>query len=774
MQIYKLKDENGNPYTAAVAVDENGGKYLKRIDDKLVGMIGAKQPLSTNATNGEDIQQQFDQEDTTTKGRNALSESTGWLPRTVRKPFSLPILPKSVGDVIMPNFDYSTSRPMITAGQITDKIVNNSKNIKDFARSVLPTPNFTWDKSDPLQATYERNKQQEENDSVMKEYDAQKHMPDYIGGMLPYMAMDALAGPAFNKAAGKVIDTVGDTLHGVAEGTKSAAHIAAENAANSGMAGLEQLGQRGVDEWAIPAAIRKANKAQQVVRPNPYIAGIPQDILGGTALGAVEGAMTDNGADNGAIAGLMGSIVPHTRRVGIPGTKFPLSIPLPGGGIQASLVRAPNVETLGGQQLLKGMEKWGWIPTTAEKQGVPEAQAQIAGMGTHGDWASLEKFRQQNNQAAVNKHAFEAAGIPKGMVYEKDANGVMQLTKPSDKMSTYQMPPDAWSAHYANLKNQYDELQKGATGIFTQADIGSLNRHVTQLANNNNTISGPIARDAAKYLSRIQQGGGMLNGEYSLSHGAYQNLRADLKNDISDAWNSDNSVRAKALSPILDKVNESLEKGIVRNRGTTAAQQYKNLDEQMAMYHEITNNALTPTGDIDTKRLYNYLKTTDQGRYLTEKGGRVRNLHNVADAEAMSQLQADSGLSGTNMDSIGGGVSKMTPVESATRTPGQINPSPMTILLHKMITSGYPNTTGILGPLAMTGKDLGRPSLYTRSLGQSTQAWPEVGRDIKDAYNWTEDKVTHPGDTIKNAAAGLVQFYLDQLDAHDEKKNLKK
>ena len=75
----------------------------------------------------------------------------------------------------------------------------------------------------------------------------------------------------------------------------------------------------------------------------------------------------------------------------------------------------------------------------------------------------------------------------------------------------------------------------------------------------------------------------------------------------------------------------------------------------------------------------------------------------------------------------------------------------------------------------VSGKNLGKPSLYTRSLGQATQLWPNVVDTVGDTYNNAKDIYDNPGQAFDRASQSLLAHALRLYDgAIEENKKLKK
>lgn len=554
---------------------------------------------------------------------------------------------------------------------------------------------------------------QQSNDKVYKEFSENAGIPGVIGSSLPYIVSSSLAGPVIGKGmealVGKFTNIPGEAIK---EGKSLFTRGVQALSEQPGVAG--NIGQGMKTEITAPWLRMAAAKAKQVSLPNPYRVGAAGRVLGGTALGAGEsGLHYDQSMGQGALSSLL-----------------PL---LSAEALRPALIKAPIYWQKPEQDLVKWYEEQGAHISTGLATGSKGMQDFESGMRNTRYLRDTVGRYDAGNDIINNRIVADAIGLK---------------TPSGDKV--VHLGPSVLRDHLKDLGNQYNELEKGTVARLLPQDHAALAKHQATLLADSDPHINAIGKSVGSYVNRIQKidqsnlpKRNTITGRMEpkvVDGGTFQSLRSDLKSDISDAYKNGNTRKAEALKPVLDIVDNSVERGLALSSAgkvTTdgvpvGIQKWKDLNEKTALTHMVMDNGLNTTGTrVEPHRLLNQFKSGDVQRFYTESGGKnITQLHKLAKINAMDRDQS-SALAGLGTHGVMNS-GKQSFIQKLLQTPAAgFLPMPAEFAMW-LYNKGYPSKTGLL---AMSGKKFGDPGLYARALGQSQQPWPSL-------YDYVDKKLS--------------------------------
>lgn len=570
-------------------------------------------------------------------------------------------------------------------------------------------------------------KQRAEDTNVNREAIANQGLPGALGASLPYVLTSALAGPLARKAADSALSTVEDVAQNIGSESKTLLARGSRAAAASDIAPLKWAGNKAVTEYVEP--LEKWATARKLQQPmaSPFRQGTASDILGSTALGAVEGGLNaDSDAKNGAMAGLFGGIS--------------------GRLLKPYIEAAPRPNDQAYNEAVANRTARGRVPLPGEVLDDPALQSEEHAMRSHDNYSRLLKQHDLANQKVDNRDAYAAMGVDTGAT---------------------SMTPAQLSEHLANVSEQYKTLEAQSKARLEPADLAELRSHTMSLAGGISDEAVKASKVAQEYYKKFtalrdsQKVNRASNGRMQpgvVDGTAWQNLRSELKEDIASYRDKGDNKSVDALRPFLTKIDTALEKGITKlggspEEGTALVGKWKDLNEQYAMGKLLMNHGLDAFGDVNPTRLNSYFMTNDPERYLQGKGGRVKTLFDIARLAPIEKRQAGSSLSGLNMTEVGV-EPKRTEREIFMSTPARLMPKALSEAYFRMYRRGYPGVTGLVP--GMNGKDFGNTGLYTRSLAQGSQVHPAIINGIADTASGVRDFMDHPQLTIQEMIKKLL------------------
>jgi len=568
----------------------------------------------------------------------------------------------------------------------------------------------------------EAGRQNADMDIKNKEYEENAGFWGGVGKALPYIVNSEGLGKPIIKGAGKVLTTMTEVPAAAGRATRGVVLPAINDLASKNIPLLTKGAQNVKRVITDPWARNVANKAKQVNFVNPYRVGVGADMLGSTALGAIEGMLhPDYSATEGAVSSAIGAGL--------------------GNVIKPYLVKAPVFRNDTEKELLRWGEDQGLKYLPGMETGSKRLQKFEHAMRSDSTFADPIHRFDAGNEIVMNRTAFHAMGIPKGKI---------------DNMT-----PSLLDGHLNKLGKEYDTLESGTVANFRPADRAELSRHVANLATDQTDAGKILASDAADYLKQIDQYTPQrdpLTGRIramDMQGSQYKDLRRRIQSDINKAYANGDANRADALKPILTKVDDAVERGIRQGKGDVTVNQWKDLNERFAMTNLILEHGMNPVGKFDPSRLTPHFLNSDAKRLLTERGGRIVPLQKMVKLDWMAKHQMGSDLSGLGTKNIYNPSNPgIVPKLLMTPAAGYLPTIPEAAL--KLYTKGYPVKTGLLG---MSGEGFGRPSLYTRAYEASQQ--PHVA-----TANYVIDK----GGAIRNK----LEEYYDKLFEEDKKTKKKK
>jgi len=588
---------------------------------------------------------------------------------------------------------------MISAGREADKLVSGSKDVGYFLQDLLGNPTA-------IQKSIALSKSEDSKDEAYKGFqEGSNFLERALGGAIPYFVTGATGGPTAAKLTDAVVNKlISSPLKMATTAARTAASDTANAAAQSAFGPTRYLGQRIKTEITDPLNAWSAMKRNQVNLQDPYFKGAMGDVLGSGALGAVEGGLHyDRNPVNGAIAGLMGGI---TGKLASPMLRHLPNYYTP---TENNIVDWAKQE---GMQLLTGMD--------SGSRRLQNFESQLAKSEAFSD--TVNRYNQGNDVVA-NRIAYKAMGLPEKQIDH--------------------MTPQLLSKHLDDLGKQYNELEAGTVAKFTKEDQLALQQHLADVSQNPSPDGKQHVAAASAYVNKInqtiQQMRDPLTGRIVTNKGmdgsTFKDIRSYLKYDISKASQDGDINRVNALKPVLDTLDNAVERGVKEAKGTATVKQWKDLNEQYAMTNLVIDHGMAPTGKFDSRKMLSYFITNDPKRLQLENGGRVNDLHKLAKLEYLTKAQ----------DSTIGGLKKGESIlnrQDAGVVERFIN-SPMSGVVPFVARTalyayrkGYPIKTGLLnmGPTGVLPNLWNKPELFTRAIGQSSQMYPDVFNKLNEYY----------------------------------------
>lgn len=577
---------------------------------------------------------------------------------------------------------------MINAGRETSKLLTGAANFRDFLSDAM---------GDPLAQgrTLKRMQANEGENTLMKGFEEGADTTAKIaGGMLPYMLTGVGTGPMTAKLAEAGLKGLSDVgAFAATEGRGALAKTAQTLIDKGGKVG-EYLGGRMQSEWVNP--LMKAKQARMVrdasgaadLAKDPLIKGILPNVLGGTATGAVEGALhPDNSAAGGAVSSLIGGA---------------------GGAMVKPIVtRMPSYYTKAGQDLVSWAAGKGykWLP----------------GMETGN--TAMQTFEAGMKNSKIAGDVVRRSDMANDQVTNHIVGTAMGMKNPAD------LGPAALGKHLDSLKAEYNDLTASTKSLITNKDIRKLDAHTRQVALRPHVDSNAAALALDNYKAWIMKASNGINQSKSriLPGDRYQEIRTALKADISNAAANGDWVKKKALQPVLDILDNGVDSAATKYnlKGTSAA--WKDINERNAMTEMVIQNGSDPLGGADAIKLLNHFMASDPKRFLAEIGGdRLKELQKAAKVEALRGRVSGSSLTGLGLKHSGN--TNQSLIQALMQTPAEMVVPPLTRTAMKLYEKGYMTTH----PLRLSGKNFGDTVKLGRALQQQGQYYPEGFQSLQD------------------------------------------
>ena len=618
-------------------------------------------------------------------------------------------------------------KAMISAGRETDKLLSG---VNSLGYGLAGMAADRWNTQHPSLVGPEASanmikkmnavdEDQASKDAVMGEFLQNQGIPGYLGSMLPYIASGATVGRTAGKIGEEVLSTLSEAPMAAVNEGKGAFTKLVEKIASNDNPFASKIGGRFKTEITDPWTRRSAYVKLRPKISDPYTQGLGGEILGGTTLGAIESALhPDQSWWEGALSSGVGSSA--------------------GAALKPYVTRMPDFRA--GNTTEKDLLKWG------EEQGLRYLPGMESGS------KRLQKFEHAMRSDSQLGDSLALYDNANAIVNNRIAANTMGMSPDVVNSGNLSLTPKVLQSHLADIGNQYDALEAGTIAHFRPQDINDI-RGIVNRTIVDKTIDPSIGKLVKGYADKIMAmapSRDPLTGRLKssiLEGDNYKEIRRNLRSDINDAYSSSDTRKAEALKPLLQHVDDAVERGVQTKGGTSTVAQWKDLNERNAMTNLILEHGMTPTGQFAPEKIMNHLMGSDTKRLLTDQGGRVKDLQKVAKLAYMDRMQEGSDLTGMGVRNIANAGNPGL-VEKLLMTPmaGYIPIGPRVALA--AYKTGWPVKTGLLN---MSGKDLGRLSLYTRAAEQATQPYPKAinyvegqGRAIKkkmtEAEKWINEK----------------------------------
>lgn len=589
---------------------------------------------------------------------------------------------------------------MIAAGHETDKLLSGAMDTVDTVRGMF------GDSDAAIRRQQSRAAEQAALDQAYAPFkDNAGIMPQITGGALPYVLDSVLLGPQFAKGAGKVLNAADKGVRTAARTTGEAGKTIIQKLAEQpGMAG--KLGVRIQEEWVQPIQKIASRLKNQIPEADPFRPGMAKNILGDITLGGVEGLVHyDNSVADGALASGLGSIT--------------------GQAVKPMLHRLPSFYNDNEKRLIEWGKDRGYKFLPGMESGHRGHQMFEQDLRGSSSWTDVINQIDRNNDFITNRIAFEQLGVPPGQL--KDLN------------------PDVLKKHMDNLSSEYENFVKGTKVRIEPEDLIPIKEQVKLLETIDTKSAKKVAATANDYLNKLEElrrtqlpSRDPLTGRMQKSAfggEAYQAFRKDVKSEINQAYEKQNTQLAEALTPILKTIDIGIERGAKDFGGEVGAAQWKDLNERWALSNLLMEEGMDDLGMVRGKKLSTHFMSSDPKRYLMETAGpKMNELFKAAKLEQMTRNQASGGL----FDEANGlmhNPGKKSTIENLLSSPMAPAASftGLPQLSMAMYKRGFPTSTGLLG---FDGSPFMNAPMYTRSIGQASQFYPSVADNLEKAYSY--------------------------------------
>ena len=621
----------------------------------------------------------------------------------------------------------------IKAGQEASKLLAGAGELKDFVRAILP-----GDSTAAYKSALDRANLENSNDVAMKELNDNPGVGGYTGAALPYMLTQYALGAPLARGVESVLGKISG-IPGAAfsEGKGALTRLIENTAATPGILG--DIGAAHVNAFTKPWANAAAARAKQVVLANPYRAGQAGRVAGGIATGMLEGGLHyNNSMGEGMVSGAMGG--------------------LGGEVLRPYLMRAPNFNSKPTQDIIDWHASEGGLHSPGVATGSLAQQDFESGIRNTRYLKNSMNLHDQAMNIVNNRIAAKSTGLPNAATVED-------------------FGPTVLRKHLADLGEQYDKLEAGTVAKILPSDHAALANHVSKLLNDVDPEVNQVGRTVQSYAMRIKD---TVPNNYPVRDPltgrlmpqttdgkTFKGLRKDLKATISAAYGSGNVKKAEALTPVLQMLDDSVERGLLLSSAgkvtitgePVGIAEWKRLNEQTAMTHLVIDNGLTSSGaHVDTHKLHNFFEHNDAQRFHLESGPEaVTSLHRLAKFGNIFKETSKAALGTQASGGHGFNPGNQSLVQKLLQTgAGDYLPVLPSAAMHLYMKGIGPIQPAVTGWANASGRGFGDPSMYTRSLHQGSQPWPKLYQGAVDA----KDKVVDEYDKFNKAVRKSYKDYV--------------
>ena len=618
----------------------------------------------------------------------------------------------------------------IAAGRETNKLIEGTKDLGNTIGGVISVANeallpkayidkaneLTGGLYDPqtyINRSIASKRANEEENRLTNEFQETSGIADLAGGALPYALSELATGPL----SAKMVKGAGNLVSEMAlKGTQKVGKEASRFQKYMATSEMEPLRKAGITfKKMVQDPITELGQ-KYIGREgygNPNLQGAVKDVLAGGLSGAVEGGLhQDNSIIGGATSGIAGGLT--------------------GVALTPYLSKKYNANTAAERLTIQKIKKEKIRVSPGIDIKNRELQAMEQGFRNNDITSEMMSRFDAGNQKQYNRIAYEAMGV--------DPKKVGDFT------------PRDFDKHLKGISNQYENLVNNTRGKLSKTDNAVMNNHFNTIINKPYVDPGLVKKmrgyqEELKKMtgpSRDPKTGKM--NPWTFDGKTYQIIRRDLKNELSKAAQDGNKETMDAIRPVLNSLDNGIDKGIAAGNKVTS-KQWKDLNEKNAMAEILINDGMDVHGNVDTQKLLNHFESKDMKRMITGRAGesaRVDKLHTLAKYRALENQSAGSPLSGANLHDPNN-KGKMSIANKALFSKFGKSISPVQSTALKTYMAGYPNQYGLLGMNRFEGK--WKPGSITRPLSQSGQLWPTLydkyqgaNQNIEDLKSWYEEK----------------------------------
>jgi hypothetical protein len=570
------------------------------------------------------------------------------------------------------------------AGDLVDTLIGMSNAdvlVSQGREMIKPEYRKYYPFKSSIESQLERKKRMDEFNEQQQEFEDHPSVGKYIGSALPYLAFEAKAAPVAKSAVEKILKSVSRTADTVATAGGRAAAKGVETAYKSKIPVVKDIAKSAEENIVKPVSQYARRLKSRPDWSDRDFQGATGDLLGGTLLGAAEGALDYNrSATEGAISGLAGGVA---GRVLVP-----------------FLSKKHNYNSPAAKETIEWAKDQGIRVPPGIHHNLEHLKDVEAGLRKDAISQNYMSIFENANQQAKNRVAYRAMGIPE------------------DKAA--QMTPKEFNTYLRQIKGEYEDLVDSTVGRMDKSKFEAMMNKV-QKAKTIYPADKETNLRLERYLKDIADSTrvsrDVATGKFKKAtfKGAdYQRIRRAIKNDLNKAYKDGDVNAADSYRELLESLDEAIKDG-VEEANPNLVSQWKDLNERYAMAETLMDHGLDLHGNIDANKfLQSAAVRKDMRRILTGQGGRIKDLHKLAKYQELENKAKSKVMMGTSQEREGN-----LPLAARLIYNRIGNAAPRLQKGYmKTYMEGYPVLTGLLGMERFNG--FWKPSTFTRTAAQTS------------------------------------------------------
>jgi len=574
----------------------------------------------------------------------------------------------------------------------------------------------------PTQATrdeYDKAMVDRANDQRMKD-ELYKQMGQNEGAatlmnIVPYIGTGVTLGP-------KTAQLGANTLKGI----NTTKQMIAGEAGGLTVKGIESLAQKPgiigkaaerINRESVAPRVRAAAQAKaQPPISNPYFENLGGRLLGDAALGGIEGLLHyDETPLGGLISSLAGSAV--------------------GAKLKPSVSKSPDFWDAAERDVRDWAKDQGMKFLPGTEKGINSAHMFEEGLRSESSWSDLVKMYDRRNAVVANKVGYRAMGLV-------DTKG-----NPLD------VTPDMLREHMDSLRKEYQDLEIKTRGRIDRNDISQLEKEIGALKNSISKEDEKAFKEVVPFFEKLKKASKVTRNargrfvKATFPGKDYQALSSDLQKKINSMKENNHLTAMNKLIEFKKILDTGIERGIKDMGGEPTLNAWKDLNERYAMTKLMMDHGLDANMKVNPQRLHNFFMSNDSERLLQGKGGRVKDLHNLAKVWQMQTTlpgNANRTASVGNPATVSPGRRFLLPALSHTMVG-----KPLANLYMKAYQSKYSPVINGLG-MELDDNSLWNSIFLGRASGQGLDIHRKAMDAGKDTYDYFERLLSSPDKENEN------------------------